>query len=140
VVLAAVLSISVLGVLSGCFGPSAEESINNIAMSQQSTSNVTQDNYSVNFKQTTAEWIALSDDKKVELATLGYNKAVEQLEANSSSNFNIMGMTSKGEEGTKSDVVFMLNHEKSTLSVFSGEYTGTKPNLIREVEVKYPLS
>ena len=140
VVFAALLSVSVLGVLSGCFGGPAEEDIKNISMTQQQTSNVTQDNYSVNFRYTTAEWVALSDDKKVELATFGYDKAVEQLVANASSNFNILGMTSADEAGLGSEIVFMLNHEKSVIAVYSGESTSGKPNLVKEVEVKYPLS
>jgi hypothetical protein len=140
VVFSVVLTVSLLGVLSGCFGASAEESIKNISMTQQSTSNVTQDNYTVNLKCTTAEWIALTEDKKVELATLGYDKAVEQIVANASSNFNILGMTSSGEDGAKSDVVFMLNHETSRLAIYTGESTSNKPNLLKEIEVKYPLS
>ncbi len=140
VLFAALLSVSVLGILAGCGGASAEETIKSISMTQQKTSNVTQDNYSVNLTYTTTQWMELSDEKKAEVANLGYEKAVEKLEANSSSNFNILGMTSTGEDGSSSQVIFMLNHETSKLAVYSGESTDGKPNLVRELDVKYPLS
>ncbi|HBT95951.1 MAG TPA: hypothetical protein DEB24_07725 [Coriobacteriia bacterium] len=142
VCIAALFALSFAGVLVGCSGGSAAaDDIIGIGQSEQTVNGAEQDNYTVSFKYTAEEWKALPDTKKVEIATSGYEKAVVEVEANASSSFNILGISKTAEGESGATVLFMLNHENSTIAVYNGEKDEAgKPGLVQTVEVRYPFN
>lgn len=145
---ALLFALSLTAMLFGCSAETPadgqsmlDENIIDITQSEQTVNGAEQDNYTVNFKYTAEEWKALADEKKIEIATSGYEKAVEQIEANASSNFNVLGISKTAEGETGATVFFMLNHENSTISVYNGEKDAAgKSGLVQAVEVRYPFS
>jgi hypothetical protein len=85
-VVAALVALSLMGLLVGCNGEGAAVSeeqaakdIVEVQVFKQNSSGVNISNYQVVYKQTPDEWNALSDSERQGLATAGYKEALEQI-------------------------------------------------------------
>jgi hypothetical protein len=100
-------------------------------------------NYQAVFKQTPAEWNALSDADKEKLARIGFDQVLEQIAADGVSNYSIRGATSAGTDDagnpTEPQQAFFLNTEESVLLIYTGTDGSTKPEITAQVAVELPL-
>jgi hypothetical protein len=135
--------LGLLGMLSAC-GVATEASIESITVSRQVSNEIPITNYRVNYKQTPEEWQALSTDDKAKLAKLGFEKVLEQVEADGTSNFNATGMTASGTDAEGNlmapQSTMFLSREQGILLVYSG-VDPENPNLpvaVTEIPVELP--
>jgi ABC-type glycerol-3-phosphate transport system substrate-binding protein len=130
-----------LGLLGAC-SAATKASIESITTTQQLSNEVAITNYSINYKQTPAEWQALSTEEKVKLAQLGFDQALEQIAADGTSNFNIMGMTAPGTDAEGNQIAaqstLYLNHELGVLMIHNGVDVENKAIIVTEVPVELP--
>jgi hypothetical protein len=94
-------------------------------------------NYQVILKTTTTEWNALSDEDRERLARAGYAKALEQIAADETSNYNILGKTSvdveADEDSPRSQLAFFLNREEEALEIYVDTENSGKPVVVATV-------
>jgi hypothetical protein len=115
-VLAAVLSVSMLALLTACGGKS---SIENITVStQENGSGVEYKNYQVKLKES-VDWLALSEDEREKIATTGFEEAQKKIAEDEVRNYNIIGI------GGDNTVAFQFDAEHNTLIILAdNERTG----------------
>jgi hypothetical protein len=120
----------------------ADESIVSINTHQMTGGEIYFTNYDVALKQTPTEWDALSPEDKREIAQIGYNRVVEQIEANDISNYNVQGMTAAGTNNAGEEVsrqpAFMLDLEGSVLKVYLSAEGLNMPTVVDEISVELP--
>jgi acetylglutamate synthase len=139
VVVAALVSAVLLGLLGAC-GVSAEDSIESITTTQQTSEGIPITNYRVNYTQTPEEWQALSSEDKQKLAQLGFDKVLEQVAADATSTFTAVGVTADSDTADSELAVF-LNRDQSVLLVYGGvdnSATPAQPILVTEIPVELP--
>jgi hypothetical protein len=145
-VVAALVSSILLGMLGllGACSPATEASIESIDDFPQLSNDVPITNYRVNYKQTPKEWQALSTEDQIKLAQLGFDKALEKIAADGTTNFNITGMTTSGTDADGNLIApqstMFLSHERGVLLVHSG-VDAENPNLpvvVAEIPVELP--
>ncbi|HBT95950.1 MAG TPA: hypothetical protein DEB24_07720 [Coriobacteriia bacterium] len=93
IVLAGILAASMLAFLGGCRG--AADNIENVTMDPTESGLVTIKNYKVHLKSD-VDWTGLNDSQREEIARAGFNKAQEQIKAESVFNYSITGYSSDG--------------------------------------------
>jgi hypothetical protein len=120
----------------------ADESITSIDAHQMTGGEIHFTNYAVALKQTPTEWDALSPEDKREIVQAGYQRVVEQIEANEISNYNVQGMTAAGTnnagEQVSRQLAFMLDLEASVVKVYLSAEGLDMPTVVDEVPVELP--
>jgi hypothetical protein len=143
------VSMIVAGLLVGCGGTSdtpgagATSDIVRIEASHQTVNDVIDmTNYTVVFKHTPEEWIALSDAERERLARAGFDQAAEQIRTDTVSNYSVRGVTTPVEDAEgnlNSQQTFILNVETNVLMICAGADDAKKPIISAEVPVELPL-
>jgi hypothetical protein len=125
--LASLLAISLLGGLLGCSGDKDVASLSDpdadiveIQTFEMSSNEVAVTNYQVIFRQTSAEWDALSSADRETLVIAGFNAALAKVGEDGSDSYNILGQTSPDEEGASAQMAFIYNREANTLKYYVG--------------------
>jgi hypothetical protein len=147
---AVLVSFAMTGLLVGCGEkdntPGAPTSdIVEIAASHQTVNDVIDmTNYTVVFKHTPEEWVALSDAERERIAKAGYDQAVEQIRADAVSNYSVRGTTTPVEDAEgnlTTQQAFILDVEASVLKICKGVEADNakKPVISAEVPVELPL-
>ena len=144
VIVAAVLSVSVMPMLFGCpsDGTTSESAIREIVKTTSTSGNIVITNYQVVYNYSPSEYKALSVTEKENLAKTGYDQVVEKIKTDGVSNFTIYGMTASDpnmEGNSKSQLMFMLDHETSELAIYGDSDADGKNTEVGRVSVAYPL-
>jgi hypothetical protein len=107
-VLAAMVSLSMLGLLAGC-GVGAGD-IDKVVKGSQESNGVEYTNYTVRLKDS-VDWAALSDADRAKLAEACFKEAQEKVAEDNVFNYNISGVTADGM------TTFQFNAENKTLLI-----------------------
>lgn len=126
VLMVALMSFALAGILAGCTGNDGGEAnkppagVTGIQVFKQNAGGVDISNYQVDYKHTPDEWNALSDNAREKLVSDGYSYAKARIAEDKVGNYNITGNTALGVDET-SQLAFILDHENSTLLIFGAE-------------------
>jgi hypothetical protein len=145
VLLLALLSLSLIGLLSACDntqggeGTPGETTDLNISVTKMYVENIEFTNYSINLEQTPAEWDALSAEKRQQLAKEGFTAAVERAKTDQASNYNIQGKTLADADATGGqELAYSLDHEDGTMVIYRCDDGSDAFTEIDRVSVDYP--